>query len=30
MPDYPTFTMKVHRRTHRSDHALPFQEARHA
>ena len=30
MPDYPTFTMKVNRRTYSSDHALPLQEARHA
>ncbi len=30
MPDHPTFTMKVKRRTHRSDHALPLQEAHHA
>ncbi len=30
MPDHPTFTMKVNRRTHRSNHVLPLQEARHA
>jgi hypothetical protein len=30
MPDIPTFTMKVTRRTRKSNHALPPSEARHA
>jgi hypothetical protein len=29
MPEYPTFMMKVIRRTHMSNRVLPFQEVRH-
>lgn len=29
MPDYPTFMMKVNRRTQTSNRVLPLQEVRH-